>query len=115
MMELEIRHSTEGQYDVLAPQGEIDLASYTHLRDRIGDLIAAGRSNVVVDLSGTAFLDSTALGALIGGRRRAYATGGSFAIICDSPQLLKLFAVTKLDLVFDVLPSHEAWRASAGL
>ena len=114
-MELEIRHSMEGDHDVLAPQGEIDLASYTHLRDRIGDLISAGRANLVLDLSGTAFLDSTALGALIGGRRKAYAAGGSFAIICDSPQLLKLFTVTKLDLVFNVLPSREAWRASVGL
>jgi len=114
-LELEIRHDTENEYDVLAPQGEIDLASYTHLRDRISDLIAAGRPNVVIDLSGTAFLDSTALGALIGGRRKAYAAGGSFAIICDSRQLLKLFAATKLDLVFNVLPSREAWRASAGL
>jgi anti-sigma B factor antagonist len=114
-MELEIRHSTEGEYDILAPQGEIDLASYTTLRNRIGDLIGTGRSNLVIDLSGTAFLDSTALGALIGGRRKAYAAGGSFAIICDSPQLLRLFTITKLDLVFNVLPSHEEWRASVGL
>ena len=114
-MNLEIRHTTENEYDLLAPHGELDLASYTQLRDRISELIAAGRPHLVIDLSSTAFLDSTALGALIGGRRRAYAAGGSFAIICDSPQLLKLFTITKLDLVFTVLPSHEAWRASVGL
>ncbi|RNM14191.1 STAS domain-containing protein [Nocardioides pocheonensis] len=114
-MELEIGHSTEGEYDILAPQGEIDLASYTTLRNRIGDLISQGRANLVVDLSGTEFLDSTALGALIGGRRKAYAAGGSFAIICDSPVLLRLFTITKLDLVFTVHPSHDQWRASVGL
>jgi anti-sigma B factor antagonist len=111
-VELEIEHSTEGDHDILAPRGELDLATYTQLRDRINELLSAGRTNVVMDLSATEFLDSTALGALIGGRRRAHAAGGSFAIVCDRPQLLKLFAVTKLDLVFALWPSLEAWRTS---
>jgi anti-sigma B factor antagonist len=112
VVELEISHVQEGDLDVLAPQGEVDLASYTRLRDRIGELIDSGRARLVIDLSGTAFLDSTALGALIGGRRKAYAAGGSFAIVCDNPQLLRLFEVTKLDLVFNVLPSLDHWRRS---
>jgi len=33
----------------------------------------------------------------------------SFAIICANPHLLRLFAITKLDLVFDVIPSREDW------
>jgi len=113
-VELEIAHTQDGDHDILAPQGEVDLASYTHLRNRISDLIDSGRTNVVVDLSGTTFLDSTALGALIGGRRKAYSAGGSFSIVCDNPQLLRLFEVTKLDLVFNVLPTFEDWRKSVG-
>ena len=109
-MELEISHIPDGDHDILAPQGEVDLASYTHLRNRISGLIDAGRVNLVIDLSSTAFLDSTALGALIGGRRKAYAAGGSFVIVCDNPNLLRLFEITKLDLVFNVLPSLDAWR-----
>jgi len=114
-VELQIGHTTDGDYDILAPEGELDIASFTHLRTRISDLIDAGRANIVIDLSGTAFLDSTALGALIGGRRKAYAADGSFAVVCDNPQLLKLFKITKLDLVFNVLPSHEAWRETVGM
>ena len=109
-MELEIGHASEGDFDVLSPRGELDLSTYTQLRGRIQDLVAEGRANLVLDLSGTEFLDSTALGALIGGRRAAYAAGGSFAIVTERPQLLKLFAITKLDLVFTVYPSLEAWR-----
>lgn len=108
-MELEVEHTAVGDYDVLTPTGEVDVSSYSELRDRIGELLQRGRANVVIDLTGTTFLDSTALGALIGGRRRAHAAGGSFAIICANPQLLKLFAVTKLDLVFEVLPSRDVW------
>lgn len=113
-MELEISHTQDGDHDILAPHGEVDLASYTDLRNRISDLIDSGRVHVVVDLSATTFLDSTALGALIGGRRKAYAAGGSFSIVCDNPQLLRLFEVTKLDLVFNVLPTFDDWRKSVG-
>jgi len=111
-VDLEIIHTRVDDHDILAPQGEVDLASYAHLRNRISDLVTTGRANLVIDLSSTAFLDSTALGALIGGRRKAYAAGGSFVIVCANPQLLRLFEITKLDLVFKVLPSLDAWRES---
>ena len=111
-MDITIDHAVEGDYDILAPIGEVDLSSYVQLRDRMGELLDRGRVHLVLDLSGTSFLDSTALRALIGGRRRAYALGGSFAVICANPPVLKLFALTKLDTVFGVLPSLEAWRAS---
>ena len=111
-MEITIDHAVEGDYDILAPIGEVDLASYVQLRDRMGELLDRGRVHLVLDLTGTVFLDSTALRALIGARRRAYALGGSFAVICANPPVLKLFALTKLDAVFGVLPSLEEWRSS---
>lgn len=110
MVNLEIGHRTEGDYDLLAPRGEVDLSCYAELRDRINAVLAEGRAHLVLDLSETEFLDSTALGALISARRKAYAAGGSFAVICDNTQMLKLFRITKLDLVFTVHPSFEAWR-----
>jgi anti-sigma B factor antagonist len=110
-LDITIDHAVEGDYDILAPIGEVDLASYVQLRDRMGELLDRGRVHLVLDLTGTVFLDSTALRALIGGRRRAYALGGSFAVICPNPQVLKLFALTKLDAVFGVLPSLEEWRS----
>lgn len=114
-MELEVDHTTDGDYDIVAPRGEVDLSNYTQLRDRIDELIVSGRTRVVLDLSETEFLDSTALGGLIAGRRRAYAAGGSFEVVCARPQLMKLFQITKLDLVFSVSPSLEHWREKAGL
>jgi anti-sigma B factor antagonist len=113
-VEIEIEHAVVGDHDLLAPLGDLDLSSYGRLRDAIGTLIEDGRVHLVVDLSSTAFLDSTALGALIGGRRRAYAAGGSFAIICDNQALLRVFAVTKLDLVFTLFASRAEWEQARG-
>ena len=110
-MELVITHVVEGDHDILAVRGELDVSTYTTLRSRVGDLIDSGRTNVVLDLAGTEFLDSTALGAMIGGRRRAYAAGGSFAIVCENPQLLRMFTLTKLDKVFSLWPTMDEWRS----
>ncbi len=110
-MNLEIKHVVEGDFDLLTPIGELDLATYTQLRDRINDQLNAGRANLVLDLTEASFLDSTALGLFIGARRRTYSAGGSFAVVCSDSQL-RLFTLTKLDKVFDVRPSLEDWRRS---
>lgn len=110
-MELQIMHSKNDAYDVITPQGEVDISNYATLRQHIDETLAAGGAHLVLDLSRTEFLDSTALGAMIGSRRKAYAAGGSFAVICDRPQLMKLFQITKLDKVFSVFPSMEEWEA----
>ena len=57
-------------------------------------------------------LDSTALGCLVSGRRKAVEAGGSFVVLADSAPLVKLFAITKLDHVFEILPDREAWLSS---
>lgn len=89
---------------VVSPRGEIDVATYRQLREVINELLTVGHVHVVVDLSETAFLDSTALGALIGARRRAHALKGSFAIRCDNPKILQVFRMTGLDRVFVMEP-----------
>lgn len=111
VVDLEIQHVVEGDFDLLTPIGELDLATYAQLRDRINDQLNAGRANLVLDLTGASFLDSTALGLFIGARRRTYSAGGSFTVICSASQM-RLFTLTKLDKVFDVRPSLEDWRRS---
>lgn len=111
-METDIEHTTEGDHDFVTPRGDLDIATHSKLRMQIDGLVERGRVNIVVDLSRTTFLDSTALGALIEGRHRAQAAGGSLVLICDRPQLLRLFEITKLDLVFDIFQSQDAWRSA---
>lgn len=109
MEELEITHRMEGRFTIVSPRGEVDLATQGALRTALSDLIVAGCVDIVVDLDGTTFLDSTGLGALIGARRRTHALNGSFAIICGNPTLRRMFELTRLDLVFRVHESFQDW------
>lgn len=109
LMQIEVTHEVIAGHDVLTPHGEVDLASFMVLRDAMAEIFSQGRFAVVLDLSATTFLDSTALGCLIGGRRQAEAGGGSFTVLVDKAPLLKLLAITGLDQIFTILPDREAW------
>ena len=101
---IDIRADDAGRH-VVAPHGELDLATHRQLREAIDELLLAGKVDVVVDLDHTTFIDSTALGTLIGARRRAHSLKGSFAILCRNPELLRIFRATSLDRMFEILDS----------
>ena len=104
-MELEITDpdtdAREG-WTVLSATGEIDVAAAPDLREQLVDLIEAGHDQLVVDLEGVDFIDSTGLGVLVGAVRRARAADGDVRLVCTNSRLLKVFDVTGLDEVFTI-------------
>ena len=93
---------------VVAVTGEIDLFTAPEFKQRMSAPIDAGRSNLVVDLSGTTFIDSSSLGVLIGAHRRLKLRGGSLVVVCDNEAIAKTFKITGLDGVFTIARSVEA-------
>jgi anti-sigma B factor antagonist len=106
-MRLQIDVTRRHGYTILSPQGEIDFATGPQLKDVITERLIAGDVNLVMDLEAVDFIESTGLGALIGGRRRAHALKGSLRLVCTEEQLLKIFRITGLDRVFAIYDSVE--------
>lgn len=98
-MELSVDAEGAGAPPVLHVSGELDVWSAPELGEELGELIAARPPRVVVDLLGTAFMDSAALGVLVAAFKRLRAGGGSMAVVATSEPLLRLFAVTGLSQV----------------
>lgn len=65
---------------VLTITGEHDLSTAPSLRRRIDNLLDEG-SATVVDLSPATFIDSSILGVILDGRRRAEGAGIGFAVV----------------------------------
>src|ERR1700709_233912 len=107
-MHLEIDVTDHAGYTVLTPRGEIDYATGPQLKDAITDALVAGHLHLVVDLLGVEFMESTGLGALIGGRRRARALDGSLVLVCAESSVLKVLRVTGLDKVFEIHDTVQA-------
>lgn len=88
--------------------GEIDLYTAPEFKERMVELIEAGKTHIVVDLSQATFIDSTTLGVLVGGVKRLRPSGGALALVCTDQNITKIFEITGLDRVFAIHPSREA-------
>ena len=88
--------------------GEIDMATAPRFRQRLLGVISAGVQNVVIDLSGVDFIDSTGLGVLMGAAKRVRSTGGDIRLVMSGSRLAELIELTRLDRVLDVFDSISA-------
>lgn len=86
---------------VLSPTGELDLATSTALRDALAEACDQGLV-VVVDLAEVTFVDSTALGVLVGAARRLQAGGCHLTVRNASGRVHTVLVMTGLDRLFDV-------------
>jgi anti-anti-sigma factor len=91
---------------VLRLEGELDAFVAPELRAQLRELIDGDRRLrvLVVDLERVTFLDSSILGALVGGRRLMRERGGELRLVYPSRPARRIFELTGLDAVF---PSAE--------
>jgi anti-sigma B factor antagonist len=101
-----IRRELDERTGVLSVEGELDLASAPSLKWALTDILAAGHDQVVVDLSLVTFIDSTALGVLVGIKKNL-SPGAKLAITCTHPDVLNIFELTGLDATFDIFPAFD--------
>lgn len=76
--------------------------------------VAAREPQVIVDLAGLKFIDSSGVAALARGRKQARHAGGDLLLAAPRYQVLRVLTLTRL---IDVLPVHasveEAARSAA--
>jgi anti-sigma B factor antagonist len=70
-------------------------------------VIADGATLIVVDLTKTTFIDSTALGVIIRGVERLKQRDGRLVVVCADPNIVKIFEVTGLNRIFSVYGSRD--------
>lgn len=104
---IDIEVSDQDQYKVLRPEGDLDVYTVGSLRDALGEIVEEDSPRVVVDLDSVPFMDSSGLGALMGGVRRLREAGGDLAISCTREQHLKLFTITGFGEGVSIAPTVE--------
>jgi len=105
------RRELDGRTSVLAVAGELDLSSAPDLKWALTDALDES-AQVVVDLLKVSFLDSTALGVLVGVQRRLGA-GARLAIVCADANVLRIFELTGLLGTFELFSTLELALESA--
>jgi len=100
------QEALDDERHVVAVRGEIDLFTAPELKSALADAIEEGRLRIVVDLSETTFLDSTALGVLIGAVKRLRSREGRLTIVNTDENISKTFEITGLDQIFTIRASR---------
>ena len=89
-----------GRTTIVTLDGDFDLANVSALRHRLSDMLTAPRQDIVVDLRGVHFADSTMLSTLLAARGRAEMRQQRLVLVRPNDNVWKAFAITGLDNVF---------------
>jgi anti-sigma B factor antagonist len=100
------RRELDKRTSVISIEGELDLATAPRLKWMLIDALEAGHEELVVDLSLTTFMDSTALGVLVG-VNRSLGVDARMAIVCPRSAVLKIFELSGLDGVFTIFSTVD--------
>ena len=88
--------------------GDLDVASADELAWVLEEAEKKS-SKLVLDLQSVAFIDSTALGALVGSTRRLRDRGGDLRLIVSSPHVMRVLRVTNLDSLIVVVDKSNTF------
>lgn len=92
---------------VISPQGRLTVVSTPELRQAVAARIEAGDRLIVVDLSGTTFVDSSGLGALVSCLKSARQAGGDLRLVAPTEQVSMVLRLTNLDRILQPRASVE--------
>ncbi|MEV6399144.1 STAS domain-containing protein [Streptomyces sp. NPDC051907] len=107
-MSLKVDETRRDGWTVLHVCGELDLVSSPVVRQRVHDAVAAGRHDVVLDLSEVFFCDSSGVGVLVASRRLMRSCQGRLRLILpahgaeDGSHVNRVLAALGVRRLFDV-------------
>ena len=99
----------DGQVIVVL-RGELDMAEAARVAAAFA-AVAVGGPQIIVDLAGLEFIDSSGLAALVRGRNLARQAGGELLLAAPQQRVLRVLTLTRLT---DVFPVHASMAEAAG-
>jgi anti-sigma B factor antagonist len=109
MMEMDLRiiTRTADGIPVIQLSGEVDAYTCSMLRDAMVEVIEQGHPMIVVSMADVEYIDSSGLGTLVGGLKRASEHRGRIAVVARSGQIRKVFEITGLEKVFPLFDTEK--------
>ena len=88
--------------------GEIDIYTAPLFKQSVVNLVSEGTQNVIIDLSGVTFMDSSGFGTLLGATRRLRPGGGGLHLAGPNSTIQRMLRLTRLDSIMQIHESPEA-------
>ena len=104
---------TANGVEIIKLDGKITIGSGdSQLREVISNTLTAGKSNLLLDMSGVTTIDSSGIGELVGSYTTVTNRGGKLKLLHLPAKLNELLHVTQLITVFEVYENEAEALAS---
>ena len=100
---LKVHTKNSNSVEILCLEGQIINGDTEALRSAVE--LAPDASEIILDFSNVTLVDAHGLGVLLQLREQALASGIRFELINVSENLSRVFAITRLNTVFEIHPS----------
>lgn len=97
---------TEERLVIAVAEARIDAAIATQFKDKLRTIVLRQRKPVEIRLGSVDFMDSSGLGAMIA-LRKALPESFAFVLTDLTPNVERVFRLTRMDSVFDIRPRAE--------
>lgn len=109
METLQIKYARLNDWEVITLTGELDSYASSQLRKALlAALNMTEQPRHIIDLSETAFLDSTALAVFVAHLKRIRVKNGELRFLVPEGRILSIFKITGLTKVFEIFPNLES-------
>lgn len=111
-METELRH--ENSITTISVKGSVDALTAAELTNTMNKQVEDGHVNLVVDLTGLAFMSSAGLRSLLGAVKETRSHGGDLRIVSTNPGIDKVLKMSGFQNIAKVFTSQADAAASFG-
>ncbi|NQV55596.1 MAG: STAS domain-containing protein [Rhodospirillales bacterium] len=94
----------ERGFNIVEFSGEIDLEHSPLARTVLLDIVGVG-ANILVDMSGVKYIDSSGVASLVEAFQSARSAGTEFAMVSVSDEALRVLHLARLDKIFTIYES----------
>ncbi|MFI1166993.1 STAS domain-containing protein [Streptomyces sp. NPDC020801] len=112
MTHLTLHTRTTPAGPVIELTGELDYNSCSQVRGLLPQLTLQAGQQLVIDLAGITFCDSSGITALIAARNHALAAQAGIALAEVPDHISRIFGIVGLDQVFPTHPTAQAAEAA---
>ncbi len=93
---------------VVTISGRMNAATTPEIKERMKTILDSGHMKIVMNLSGTTFIDSSGLSVIVTGLKQTREAGGFLRLAGLQPEVQSIFKLTMLDRVFEMYPDVES-------
>lgn len=111
-IELTIHVEDQDGTVLVRPEGEVDLARSPSLRHRLMEVIGAGPTKLILNLTDVPYMDSSGVATLVEALQQCRGRNAELILAAMQPRVRSVFEIARLDTVFTICDDLQTAQES---